>query len=341
MDTLGSRELPFTNSARTAYRSVRAAYRKLRAIKNYFLNFFDSPIIILVYHRVTDLPADPEMLAVSPGNFRCHMEFLKHKYSVLRFEEEWSNQKEPAVIITFDDGYADNVLEALPILEEVGVPATFFISTGRIGTGQEFWWHRLENILLREGEFPSRFTLNDARYGRARDTETFEQRRVLYAELNALMQRIGPEHQEAWLDQLRKWADPGDAGKKIHRSMTWEEIQRLAASPWATIGAHTVTHSALSALVEEQQRKEIFTCKNDLEKITGTEITTFSYPFGRKTDYDRTSVRLCREAGFIKAAVNFPGQVHSWTDPFQLPRHLVRNWDPDTFAAEMKGFWTR
>jgi peptidoglycan/xylan/chitin deacetylase (PgdA/CDA1 family) len=123
--------------------------------------------------------------------------------------------------------------------------------------------------------------------------------------------------------------------------MTQEELKRLAASPWAAIGAHTVTHSALSALTEEQQRHEIFTSKQDLENIIGTKIMTFSYPFGRRQDYNRTSVRLCREAGFIKAASNFPGQVHRWTDPFQLPRHLVRNWDLETFAAQMKRFWTR
>ena len=115
----------------------------------------------------------------------------------------------------------------------------------------------------------------------------------------------------------------------------------MAASPWATIGAHTVTHSALSALTEEQQRMEIFTSKKELEDLTGTEITTFSYPFGRKQDYNQISVRLCREAGFTKVASNFPGQVHRWTDPFQLPRHLVRNWDLDVFAAEMARFWTR
>jgi peptidoglycan/xylan/chitin deacetylase (PgdA/CDA1 family) len=123
--------------------------------------------------------------------------------------------------------------------------------------------------------------------------------------------------------------------------MSPEELQQCAASPWVSIGAHTVTHTALSALPEEQQRNEIITCKHDLEDITGTEVTTFSYPFGRKRDYDRISVRLCREAGFKKAAANFPGQVHRWSDPFQLPRHLVRNWDLDTFSDQIKSFWTR
>ena len=172
MDNLQTQESFFINSTRNAY-------RKIRAIKNHLFNFIDSPIIILLYHRVTDLPADPEMLAVSPENFRRHMEFLKQQFRIVRFEEDWSNLQEPAVAITFDDSYADNVLEALPILEEVGVPATFFVSTGRIGTDKEFWWHQLEGILLRDGEFSPRFELHDSSYGQVWSTETFEQRTVL------------------------------------------------------------------------------------------------------------------------------------------------------------------
>jgi peptidoglycan/xylan/chitin deacetylase (PgdA/CDA1 family) len=341
MDIRRLPEGPFPDTARLAYRSMRSVYRKVRAGKNYFLNLLDSPIIILVYHRVTDLSSDPEMLAVSPENFRQHMEFLKQRYSIVRFEEDWPNLKEPAVVITFDDGYSDNVLEALPILEEVGVPATFFVSTWGIGTGKAFWWHELEDILLQDGEFPSHFKLDDARHGKAWDTSTLEGRKVLYNWLNAQMQRVAPGRRKSWLHQLAEWSGPGDVDMNMHRSMTRDEIKRLAASPWATIGAHTVTHSALSALAEEQQRNEIITSRQDLENITGMEITTFSYPFGRKRDYNQTSRRLCREAGFKKAAANFPGQVHRWTDPFQLPRHLVRNWDMDTFSGQIKSFWTR
>jgi peptidoglycan/xylan/chitin deacetylase (PgdA/CDA1 family) len=320
---------------------VRASYSKVLAARNYFLNIFDSPIIILIYHRVTDLEADPELLTVSPDNFRRQMEFLKQQFRIVRFDEDWSGLKERAVAITFDDGYADNVLEALPILEEVGVPATFFISTGRIGTNNEFWWHQLEGILLRDVEYPPHFKLNDSCYGREWDTNTLQQRKKLYAALNELMQKISTDRQEVWLNQLRNWSGLGKADRTIHRSMNREELKKLAGSSLATIGAHTVTHSALSALTEEQQRKEILPSKQALENITGTKITTFSYPFGRKRDYNSTSVQLCRETGFDKAASNFPGQIHRWTDPYQLPRHLVRNWDLGTFAIKMESFWTR
>jgi peptidoglycan/xylan/chitin deacetylase (PgdA/CDA1 family) len=298
-------------------------------------------MVILIYHRVTDLPNDPEMIAVAPDNFHRQMEYLKQQFRVSRFEDDWSDIKEPAVVITFDDGYADNFLEALPILEEVGLPATFFVSTGLIGADKSFWWHQLEALLLRDCEFPTRFQLEDECYGRSWDTSTFKQRNALYASLSLLMRRIGSDRQMDWLEQVEHWAGHNRELDSGHRLMSPDELKKLAASPWATIGAHTVTHSALSALTEQQQRQEIFSSKQELESFTGKEITTFSYPFGRKCEYNRTSVRLCREAGFIRVASNFPGQVHKWTDPFQLPRHLVRNWDLETFAAEMQGFWTR
>lgn len=336
----GTKESPFISPAGLAFKSTQAVYRRGRALKNYILNLLDPPFIILLYHRVTELSADAEMLAVSPTNFRQHMQFLKQHFSLGRFDEDWAGLEKPAVLVTFDDGYADNVLEALPILEEVGVPATFFVSTGHIGTDKEFWWHQLEGILLRDGRFPSRFRLGDADYGRSWETSSMAARQELYTSLNALMQRVVPERREVWLDQLRAWAGPGDEKEKKHRSMSQEEIKRLANSPWATVGAHTVTHSVLSSLTDAQQREEIFSSKRELERIIGREITTFSYPFGRRIDYNRTSVCLCREAGFVKAASNFPGQVHRWTDPFQLPRHLVRNWNLPVFARELKHFWT-
>ena len=246
-----------------------------------------------------------------------------------------------AVAVTFDDGYADNALQALPILEELEVPATFFVSTGLLDTGETFWWHRLEALLLRQAECPIRFRLEDPRYGRYWKTATLAQRQLAYDALIQLMRKVDAERREAWLAQLLAWAGTGERPDEIHRLMSGAELKRLAASPWATIGAHSVTHSALSALSKEQQKEEIFTSKKTLEEITGTGVSIFSYPSGRKQDYDRTSIQLCQEAGFLKTAANFPGQFHRWTDPFQIPRHLVRNWPVNRFAAELKGFWTR
>jgi peptidoglycan/xylan/chitin deacetylase (PgdA/CDA1 family) len=120
--------------------------------------------------------------------------------------------------------------------------------------------------------------------------------------------------------------------------MTAEELRRLAGNRWVTIGAHTVSHASLAALSEQEQLEEIFSSKQQLEMILGREINVFSYPFGTRKDFDRTSVRLAREAGFVRAAANFPGQAHRWTDAYQIPRQLVRNWDENTFAQNLQRF---
>lgn len=308
---------------------------------NRLLNLVDPPVVVLLYHRVTTLTSDPEMLAVSPENFRAQMRHLKETVPLVRFEEDWAKVSRPAVAITFDDGYADNVLEALPILDEVGVPATFFISTKTIGTTQEFWWHELERIVLEEQNLPASFTLSDSRFGRTWPTGTAGERQGCYNGMVRLLNDVGAERRDNWLVQLRRWARVEAGPAATHRAMAQEELRLLAANKWVTIGAHTVSHSRLAALSPDEQEHEITTSKKQLEQWLKREVTVFSYPFGRRCDYTGESAAICREADFTKAAANFPGQAHRWTDPYQIPRHLVRDWPVELFAEKLRGFWTR
>jgi peptidoglycan/xylan/chitin deacetylase (PgdA/CDA1 family) len=320
---------------------AQQAVAAVRRSRNRLLNLVDTPGVVLVYHRVTSLSSDPQLLAISPENFRAHMKHLKSNFPIVRFEDDWSNVKEPSIAVTFDDGYADNVIEALPILEEIGVPATFFISTGNLDTMHEYWWDELERIIMGERDLPERFTLISTDFRQDWPTASPASRETFYQQLLPLMMQLDPARREEWLIQLRQWAQVGEKGREAYRAMTSDELRYLAGSEWVTIGAHTVTHTPLSILTIEKQREEILSSKHQLETLIGKEIKTFSYPFGRKKDYDRTSIHLCREAGFIKAASNFPGQVHRWTDQYQLPRHLVRNWDIDTFTHRVKDFWVQ
>ena len=277
-----------------AYTIARFAYSRLRRGKNLLLNLFDRPVVILVYHRVTTLASDPQLLAVAPENFRAQMRYLKDHHPVLRFEEDWSGRGEAAVVVTFDDGYADNVLEALPVLEEVGVPATFFVSTATLGTAAEFWWDELERVILGDRPLPESFHLDDPRHGRLWPTVTAEQRLALYRDLQPLFKGAACADRERWLAQLRLWAEAGAEGRGGYRAMTADELRRLAASPLVTVGAHTVTHSALSVLPERAQREEILGSKRELEALLEREVTVFSYPFGKRGDYRAETVGFCR-----------------------------------------------
>jgi peptidoglycan/xylan/chitin deacetylase (PgdA/CDA1 family) len=323
-------------------RILGRARRVLTSPLHRLLNLIDPPVIVLVYHRVETLSSDPEMLSVTPENFRAQMHYLKENVSLVRFEEDWTKTRRPAAAVTFDDGYADNAREALPILEEAGVPAAFFISTGLIGTTQEFWWHELERIILTSKFLPASFTLNNERLDNKWPTSTDSERREFYYAIVRLMNDADPVRRQDWLAQLRLWAQfnnkPDDT---THRAMTVDELRRLAESKWVTIGAHTVTHSRLSSLSAVAQREEIATSKKQLREWLGKEIKVFSYPFGKRRDFTKKTAALCREAGFTKAAANFPGQAHQWTDPYRIPRLLVRNWPAEIFAEKLREFWTR
>jgi len=305
------------------------------------LNRIDAPVLVLLYHRVARLPRDPEQLAVTPEHFRAQMRHLQENQRLVRFEEDWSSLPGPAVAVTFDDGYADNAREALPILEELGVPATFFVSTATVGSTGEFWWDELERRILSGADFPESFDLAEGRATRRWPTASADGRQRLYHDLVALLTAGDLACRAGILTQLRTWGgqcpEPGEG----NRALSLVELKRLAASPWVSVGAHTVHHLQLSALSAEAQREEMESSKRELESWLGGEITTFSYPYGRRCHYSGESVRLCRELGFRKAASNFPGQAHRWSDPYQVPRHLVRDWTVEEFAARLEGFWTR
>lgn len=106
------------------------AARLVRVCRNAAANCFGQPVVVLTYHRVAVLRDDPEQLAVSSDRFRRQLEFLRSNYPILRFDEPWGKPERMSFVITFDDGYADNLTAALPILREFDCPAAFFICAG-------------------------------------------------------------------------------------------------------------------------------------------------------------------------------------------------------------------
>ena len=125
-----------------------AVYHKSQRVMRGIKNIFDSPIIILLYHRCAEMDSDPQLMGISPQNFEEQIRWIVDHYPVLRFDDEWNEVKEPSVIITFDDGYEDNYLNAVPVLEKFNCPATIFVTTGLIDTEMELWNDEVERIVL-------------------------------------------------------------------------------------------------------------------------------------------------------------------------------------------------
>jgi peptidoglycan/xylan/chitin deacetylase (PgdA/CDA1 family) len=320
---------PYVDALRGSAHHVRERVRNLASM----------PTVVLIYHRVCELAHDPQKLAVRPDRFAAHMRSLREAFAVLRFEQAWPPQRRPAVAITFDDGYADNIDNALPILEAAAVPATFFIATGYVGSGREFWWDELERVLLNGGTGPRQVQrLGVMELDRAYDGASAEERRMLYLDLHPRVKRLSVAEREGALAALRE-AFPGSApARRSHRVMDVEDVVRMGASPAVTLGAHTVWHQPLASLAVEAQREEIGRSRAMLQEWTGRPIDVFSYPFGNHDDYTPQSVALCRDFGFTRVAANFPAVVRERTDPMQVPRFLVRDWPADELLHRLRRF---
>jgi len=316
-----------------------AVYRQAKQALTMVHNQFDTPILILLYHRCAVLETDPQLLAVTPENFTNQVKWLKERYPILRFDESWESVREASVVLTFDDGYWDNYAYAVPILERLQVPATIFVSTERIGTGKEPWCDDVERIVLLNNNFLGAKIHLDLR-GQG-SVGVFiadeEARRELYYRVHDAVRLMQPNEREEILSKIEEEYGAAPV-RPSHRYMTEKELQELANSPYITIGGHTVTHSRLSVLSRGKQCEEIEGSIRCLGKIMNKKVTTFSYPFGGKEDYNADSVAIVREMN-LKTASNFPGRVYRNTSLYELPRRIVRNWDWATFPMMFQPFW--
>jgi glycosyltransferase involved in cell wall biosynthesis/peptidoglycan/xylan/chitin deacetylase (PgdA/CDA1 family) len=330
----------------------------LRRTAQLFRRWFERKSLILMYHRVAEVSTDPWSLCVTPQHFAEHLEILKKHFRPIQLQQlikALLNGKVPrrSVVVTFDDGYADNLLNARPLLEYHNVPATVFLSTGYIGQGREFWWDELDRLLLQPGTLPETLYLcingshhqwslgESAHYGedafwRHRYWRAMEDppgpRHLIYFSLWQLLQPLQESERRKILNELLSWASAKPEGRPAYRILTQQEVVALVRGGLVEVGAHTVTHPALSTLPTALQRDEIQQSKTSLEKILGRPITSFAYPYG---DYTAETVPNVREAGFSCACSTLPGVVWQDTERFQLPRVQIEDWDGQEFSRKL------
>jgi peptidoglycan/xylan/chitin deacetylase (PgdA/CDA1 family) len=291
--------------------------------------------LILCYHRVAEGVEDPFHLCVRPGNFAAHLEEISRSREPSTLAEVSVPSRRPRVVVTFDDGYRDNLTNALPIAESKGVPITLFVTSGILGNHNGFWWDRLGTLLRAR---PSHVRELDLPVG-GRNVRLPLGSSGIRADLDSVRRHLLPLRVtdiERALDAVSKqWqvdsAPPPDAG-----TLTAEDLLRLAASDTVTIGAHTVDHVRLRDRPAREQQDTISGSKRQLEQSIGRAVSHFAYPFGYSDDFDDRSVDAVRSAAFDTACTAIPGTARSGTDPYRLPRRVVMDWGRLRFKAQMQ-----
>jgi peptidoglycan/xylan/chitin deacetylase (PgdA/CDA1 family) len=248
------------------------------------------------------LQVTPEFLEVAIERVRrLGLEIVTLDEAVTRIEN--SNPTPKFAVFTFDDGYRDNKVHALPVMRRLNCPFTLYIPTALIeGVGQ-VWWQALEDVIRLQkaiaiaGQGETQYLV----------TETRKQKQDVYDTLYASMRKMPePERVTFIRDLCAQYGIDLDAHCRS-LIMDWDELKTLAADPLCTIGAHSVHHYELSKLPEAEMRNEIAQSARVLEAQLGLRPQHFSYPIGSLIAAGQREYAAAKDLGFRSAVTTRPG----------------------------------
>lgn len=289
---------------------------------------------ILIFHRVLS-KADP-IFPTEPtaATFDIQLRALKAVFNVLPLTDAVERLKAGtlparAACITFDDGYADNYTQALPILQRHGLHATFFVATAYLDGGRMFNDTVIEAV---RHAHEDHIDLSDMCLGK-HDVSTPQAKARAIAQILSRVKYLPLDERETKVDELARWV----AGTALPDDlmMTTEQLTALHDAGME-IGAHTHWHPILASIDHEHAVKEILAGKNWLETTLGAPVTVFAYPNGKPgVDYRIEQASLPRQLGFQAAVSTHWGASNKDTDIYQMPRFTPWSWNPDRFTQQL------
>jgi len=293
---------------------------------------------ILLFHRILPRP-DP----IFPGDidaarFRRLMRLVRTCFRVLPLDQAArrlaaGRLPKRALAITFDDGYADNHDVAAPVLQEMGLPATVFVTTGSLDGGR--MWNDSVIECIRRTESTS---VDLAFMGLP--LTPLDRASERHTAINSILPAIKhhhPKERERLIAELHRVCGRPDLPGDL--MMTRDQVRSLTRMGVA-IGAHTVNHPILQAIDALEAEREVSDGRAELERIIGRPVTLFAYPNGRPgRDYGQQHVDLVRRLGFEAAVTTARGHNGSEADLLQLRRFTP--WDESDARWIWRLAWSR
>lgn len=290
-------------------------------------------LAILIYHRVIPEHDPMRPSEVDAAAFEVQVAALAQTYNILPLTEAVGRLEDGtlparAAAITFDDGYADNIDIALPILLRWNAPATFFISTGFLDGG--IMWNDvvIESIRQAQGRTLDLTTLNLGTH----TIDRWSDRTATAARLVSLLKYTPPSKRTS-----SAMAIANIAGTTLPRNLMMQSSRiREITNAGMEVGAHTETHPILTAVQDHVAQAEIEAGKLRLEELTGGPVKTFAYPNGKPgVDYTRRHVDIVRRLGLLGAVSTAWGAARRGADIYQLPRFTPWDRSPGRFTLRL------
>jgi peptidoglycan/xylan/chitin deacetylase (PgdA/CDA1 family) len=284
-------------------------------------------LTVLTYHRVGD-PGDegelsPDLFEVTPAQLEAQLAMLSAQCTILSLADlrrlrDGARIPPNPVLLTFDDGYADNHRAALPILRRAGVTATFFIPTAYPDAGRLFWWDKIALLFGRsavdaaELTYPARRTVHPRRDPRG------AARRVcaaIKATPRVDLDRVWDDLERALGVTIARDEEAALARRTL---MSWPQIRSLAAAGM-DVQSHSHSHLVLNTLGPEEAARDLRRSASILRDAVDRPVHSVAYPVGYELEGELR--RAPAAASFELGFTNDTGLCSMRRfDPFNVPR---------------------
>lgn len=279
-------------------------------------------LLVLGWHNIDPTPGFPDPPGVGRLGFAKQLRTLSRFANVLPFAEALRLMEagEPlpprAVVLTFDDGYRDNLELGVPMLAEQGLPATFFLVPGFLSGTVGAWWEDLSAAFDRARA--PRLTFG----GVTHDLTTPTARGAAHDAVRASVKLLDHATRAEAVAQVSEELNPAPTSVGEGLFMDWAGAKSLLAAGHE-VGSHTVSHAILERETEAGQLTELSESRSALESGLGITVDTLAFPNGAASDYSETTTRLVSELGYRAAVTTRAGLAGRSDSPYEMRRVVL------------------
>ncbi len=279
-------------------------------------------LLVLGWHNIDPTPGFPDPPGVGRLGFAKQLRMLSRFANVLPLQtalgliEAGEPLPSRAVVLTFDDGYRDNLELGVPMLERHGLPATFFLVPGFLSGTVGAWWEDLSAAFDRARAATLEFGGTVYPLGSPAERET------AHAAVRASLKTLDHASRVAEVARVSELLSPAPSSVGEGLFMDWSGAKSLLAAGHE-IGSHTVSHAILERETEPGQRVEMGESRAALESGLGITVDTLAFPNGSSADYSDVTTRVARDLGYRCAITTTAGLASGGDSPYEMRRVVV------------------
>jgi len=329
---MSQQSLKKSTSAKEKLAHILLKTRFLRSIQR----SQSQSLTVLNYHRIgtpvkKDFDTFKPNISATPQGFEQQMSLISRWFNVISLNQivAWlkgdGSLPPYAALITFDDGYLDNYLQAFPILNRYHFPALIFLTTDHIARDLPFYWDLIAYSFYHT-------TLNHVSLPLIGDQHwnDYTQLDKVIRQFTEKFKQFPPEKKLQIIDQL-----PEQLGVQIPQGtfrnvmMDWDQVRDLKTKG-INFGGHTMTHPILTRISPEMARLEIEGSKACIESEIGHPVVSFAYPNGQTGDFNAEIIQMVAQAGYQAAFTLLDGPdsyINVQENPFEIKRIFISHKD--------------